>query len=199
MFAICIILKNWVRYPSRNPETHLMFPVHVSGMKHVASRFVPKYLNFLQKERRVEAAKEMLANVADDPTIYSSNVFLLVTRRGFMNMKSKKWAKTTMNSFQRVNKEYYLAVLRSLCEAICRKRADLWADNSWIFHHDNAPSHSSLIVTVFLSKHETKVIAQPPYLPDLVPFYIFLFPKLKYPLRRTRHESIEAIKRNSLK
>ena len=67
-----------------------MFPVHVSGMKHVASRFVPKYLNFLQKERRVEAAKEMLANVADDPTIYSSNVFLLVTRRGFMNMKSKK-------------------------------------------------------------------------------------------------------------
>ena len=104
-----------------------------------------------------------------------------------------------MNSFQRVNKEYYLAVLRSLCEAICRKRTDLWADNSWIFHHDNAPSHSSLIVTVFLSKHETKVIAQPPYLPDLVPFYIFLFPKLKYPLRRTRHESIEAIKRNSLK
>ena len=42
--------------------------VHVLGMKRVATRFVPKDLNFLQKERRVEVAKEMLANVADDPT-----------------------------------------------------------------------------------------------------------------------------------
>ena len=100
---------------------------------------------------------------------------------------------------QTVNKEYYLAVLRRLREAIRRKRPDLWADNSWIFHHDNAPSHSSLIVTEFLAKHEIKVIAQPPYSPDLAPCDFFLFPKLKYPLRGTRHESIEAIKRNSLK
>ena len=62
----------------------------------------------------------------------------------------------------------------------------------------NAPSHSSLIVTEFLTKRETKVIAQPPYLPDLAPCDFFLFPKLKYPLRRTCHESIESLKRNSL-
>ena len=55
-----------------------------------------------------------------------------------------------------VNKEYYLAALRRLREAIRRKRSDLWADNSWIFHHDNAPSHSSLIVTEFLAKTEKK-------------------------------------------
>ena len=100
---------------------------------------------------------------------------------------------------QTVNKEYYLAVLRRLREAITRKWMDLWADNSWIFHHDNAPSHSSLIVTEFLAKHETKVIAQPPYSPYLAPCDFFLFSKLKYPLRGTRHESIEAIKINSLK
>ena len=68
---------------------------------------------------------------------------------------------------------------------------DLWADYSWIFHHDNVLSH--------LAKHKTKVIVQPPYSPDLAPCDFFLFPKLKYPLRRTRHESIEAIKRNLLK
>ena len=34
----------------------------------VAARLVPKNLNFLQIERRVEVAEEMLANVADDPT-----------------------------------------------------------------------------------------------------------------------------------
>ena len=60
-------------------------------------------------------------------------------------------------------------------------------------------------MTEFLAKHEIKVIAQPPYSPDLTPCDFFLFPKLKYPLRGTRHESImnhesiEAIKRNSLK
>ena len=54
-------------------------------------------------------------------------------------------------------------------------------------------------MTKLLAKHETKVIAQPPYSPDLAPCDFFLFPKLKYPLRGTRHESIEAIKINSLK
>ena len=75
---------------------------------------------------------------------------------------------------------------------------NLWAENSSIFHHDNAPSHSSPIVTEFLAKHETKVIAQVLHSPDLAPCVFFLFPKLKYPLRGTRHEFSEAIKRNSL-
>ena len=100
---------------------------------------------------------------------------------------------------QMINKEYYLAVLRRLRAAIRRKRPDSWTDNWWIFHLDNAPSHSSLIVTEFLAKHETKVIAQAPYSPDLAPCDFFLFPKLKYSLRGTLHESIKAIKRNSLK
>ena len=42
--------------------------VHVLGMKHVTARLVPKYRNFLQRECRVKVAKEMLANVSDDPT-----------------------------------------------------------------------------------------------------------------------------------
>ena len=63
---------------------------------------------------------------------------------------------------------------------------------------DNAPSHSRLIVTEFLAKHEAKVIAQSPYSPDLAPCDFFLFPKLKYPFWGTRHESNEAMRRNSL-
>ena len=45
---------------------HIVF--HGLGMKLVAARLVPKDLDFLYKERRVEVAKEMLANVADNPT-----------------------------------------------------------------------------------------------------------------------------------
>ena len=59
--------------------------------------------------------------------------------------------------------------------------------------------NSSLIVTEFLAKHETTVIAHPPHSTDLAPSDFFLFPKLKYPLQETRHELIEATKRNSLK
>ena len=42
--------------------------VHVLGMKRVTARLLLKDPNFLQKERRVGVAKEMLANVGDEPT-----------------------------------------------------------------------------------------------------------------------------------
>ena len=47
---------------------------------------------------------------------------------------------------QTVNKEYYLSVMRRLREAIRLKRPDLWKDNSWFLHHDNAPSHTALVI-----------------------------------------------------
>ena len=42
--------------------------------------------------------------------------------------------------FVAVNKEYYLSVMHRLSEAICLKRPELWANNSWFLHHDNAAS-----------------------------------------------------------
>ena len=44
-----------------------------------------------------------------------------------------------------VNKEYYIEVMRLLREAIRKKRPELWKNNSWLLHHDNAPAHSSLL------------------------------------------------------
>lgn len=100
---------------------------------------------------------------------------------------------------QTVNKDYYLGVMRRLRESIRKKRPDLWKSNSWILHHDNAPSHTALIIRDFLTKHGTTVIAQAPYSPDLAPCDFFLFPKLKLPLRGKRFESIESVKENSLR
>lgn len=98
---------------------------------------------------------------------------------------------------QTVTKEFYLSVLRRLREAIRRKRNDLWVDNSWILHHDNAPSHKAIIVNEFLAKHSVNIIEQPPYSPDLAPCDFFLFSKLKFPLRGMRFESIDDIKTNA--
>ena len=100
---------------------------------------------------------------------------------------------------QTVNKEYYLSVMRRLREAIRKKRPDLWKDNSWLLHHDNAPSHTALILREFFAKNSTHIVPQPPYSPDLAPCDYWLFPKLKRPLRGHRFESIEEIQRESLR
>ena len=172
--------------------------VHVLGVKRVAARLVLKDLNFFQKERQIVVAKEMLANVADDPTFIKRIItgnekwvyeYDVETARQFSKWrtenepKPKKLRQSRLKikvmlivffdyrgvvhhefvpECQTVNQEYYLPVLRRLRKEIRRKRPDLWVDNSWIFHRDNAPSHSSLIPTEFLAKHATKVIDQPP-------------------------------------
>lgn len=100
---------------------------------------------------------------------------------------------------QTVNKQYYLSVMQRLREKIRRKRPDLWKENSWILHHDNAPAHKAIIVNEFLTKNATNIIEQPPYSPDMAPADFFLFPKLKLPLRGTRFQSIEDIKEKSLR
>ena len=99
---------------------------------------------------------------------------------------------------QTVNKEYYLSVMRRLREAIRRKRPELWTNNSWFLHHDNAPSHTALIIRDHLAKNSTHIVPQPPYSPDLAPSDFWLFPKLKRPLRGHRFESIEEIKEKLL-
>jgi hypothetical protein len=57
---------------------------------------------------------------------------------------------------------------------------------NWRLHHDNVPSHTSLLVHEFLAKHHVATLPQPPYSPDLAPVDFFLF--------KGRHfESIPAI------
>ena len=98
-----------------------------------------------------------------------------------------------------VNTEYYFEFMRRLRETIRKKRPELWKNNSWLLHHDNAPAHSSLLVRNFLAKNNTLIMPQPPYSPDLAPCDFFLFPRLKRPMKRRRFATIEEIKTESLK
>lgn len=94
---------------------------------------------------------------------------------------------------QTVNKEYYLNVMRRLRNAIRLKRPELWKDNSWFLHHDNAPSHTALVIRDHFAKNSTHTVPQPPYSPDLAPCDFWLFSKLKRPLRGHRFDTIEEI------
>jgi hypothetical protein len=62
-----------------------------------------------------------------------------------------------------------------------KRRPEGWRNKTWMLHRDNAPAHTSLLVHEFLAKHETIVVPQPPYSPDLVPanFFSFFVPKVE--------------------
>ena len=59
--------------------------------------------------------------------------------------------------------------------------------------HDNAPAHTSAIVTAFLKKEKVTVLPHPPYSPDLAPCDFFLFPKLKAFLAGRKYQSRQAL------
>ena len=61
----------------------------------------------------------------------------------------------------KIYKKYYLGVMRRLRETVRQRGKDLWTNNSWILHHDNAPSDSAIIIREFLTKNETNTIQQP--------------------------------------
>ena len=89
--------------------------------------------------------------------------------------------------------------MRRLREAIQKKHPELWKNNSWLLHHDNAPVHSSLLVRNFLAKNNTAIMPQPPYSPDLAPCDFVLFPILKRPMKGRRFATIQEIKTESLR
>ena len=95
-----------------------------------------------------------------------------------------------------VNKEFYLNILKRLREAVRKKRPEAWTNNTWLLRHDNAPVHASLLICEFLTKHETTVVSQPLYSPDLAPADFFLFPKLKFSLKGRRFQMVEEIEEN---
>jgi histone-lysine N-methyltransferase SETMAR len=70
---------------------------------------------------------------------------------------------------QTVNAKFCVEVLKRLRERVRRARAELWAENAWILHQGNAPSHTALVTREFLAKNKITTMYHPPYSPDLAP------------------------------
>jgi hypothetical protein len=85
-----------------------------------------------------------------------------------------------VSTSQTVNSGFYCEVLRRLLEKVRRRRHELWREQTWLLHHDNAPSHTSVLTQQFLAK---AVIPHPPNFPDLAPCNFFIFPKIKLKLK----------------
>ena len=113
------------------------------------------------------------------------------------------WKGTVHHEFvpsgQMVNKQLYQEVLAHLRDAVRRKRPEMWENQNWMLHHDNAPAYVSLLIRSYLAKHQTSVVPHPPYSPDLAPSDVFLFPKPKTNLKGRRFQTIEEIQENEIR
>ena len=77
---------------------------------------------------------------------------------------------------------YYAEVLRKLRAKLAEKYPGK-LHRGILFHHDNAPVHSSRIVRDVLREFQWELLPHPPYSPDLAPSDFFLFSKLKEHLK----------------
>ena len=86
-----------------------------------------------------------------------------------------------------------LEVLERLREKVRRKRPEIFASNSWIVHHDNAPAHTALSVREFLATKQITLLEHPAYSPDLAASDFFLFLKIKQKLKGKHFDDIDDI------
>ena len=99
---------------------------------------------------------------------------------------------------QTVNQVHYLEVLERLLDKVGRKRPEIFANNSRILHHDNAPAHTALSVREFLATKRITVLEYFAYSPDLAPSCFFLFPKIKEILKGGHFDDIDVIRSNTM-
>jgi transposase len=82
-----------------------------------------------------------------------------------------------------VNSDFYRDVLRRLGENVRSKRPEHFHNHNWLLHHDNAPAHTSLKTTEFVTDNNMVIVSHPPYSPDLAPCDFALIPKLEMKLK----------------
>ena len=93
---------------------------------------------------------------------------------------------------QTVNATAYCEILKSLVDAIRRKRPKL-QQGGWRLLHDNAPVHTAHLVAQFIQRNNIDVLPHPPYSPDLAPCDFWLFPTMKSPLRGRRFGDLQEL------
>lgn len=87
---------------------------------------------------------------------------------------------------------YYSSLLDKLNTELPEKRPRM-ARKKVLFHHDNAPAHTSAVSTAKLLEIRFEIVSHPPYSPDLAPSDYYLFPNMKKWLAGKRFHSNDEV------
>lgn len=88
--------------------------------------------------------------------------------------------------------QYYANLLDEF-EAVLKEKRPHLKKKKVLFHHDNAPAHSSRVVMAKIKQLRYELLPHPPYSPDLAPCDFFLFPNLKKWLGGKRFRSNDEV------
>ena len=89
--------------------------------------------------------------------------------------------------------KYYKDVVLKKLKKYYQKRCPATGFKHVRLLHDNAPAHTSAIVTAFFKKEKVTVLPHPPRIPQTLPHVIFWFPKLKAFLAGRKYQSRQAL------
>ncbi|GFR79498.1 histone-lysine n-methyltransferase setmar-like protein [Elysia marginata] len=92
-----------------------------------------------------------------------------------------------------IKPQYYKKELQDKLRLAIRKKRPGLLESGILFHHDNAPVHTALVVTDILAGHKWELLEHHRYSPDLAPCDFHLFSKMKEHLRGQRLETEEDI------
>ena len=171
---------------------HLILKKHLKVRK-ISARWVPHLLTDEQKRQRVKVAKKLLQmfpkyDVSNKIWANKHSKRLIIAKRS-LSTKKVLYAiffsgegvaiKVPVKKGKSITGKYYKDVVLKKLKKDYQKRRPATGFKHVSLLHDNAPAHTSAIVTAFLKKEKVTVLPHSPYSPDLAPCDFFLFPKLK--------------------
>ena len=133
-------------------------------MNRAEAKIVPKLLNFEEKQCCMDIARKMLTR-PDLPKNFAMTLKLKPNHPNGSVVRSnvRSNVKVLLTIFfdcngvvhqefllqgRTVSMEYYL-------EVMCGLWTELWKNQLWVLHYDNAPAHKSMFVHKFLAKNKT--------------------------------------------
>ncbi|XP_060080781.1 histone-lysine N-methyltransferase SETMAR-like [Ylistrum balloti] len=159
---------------------HFILKKHFKVRK-IPARRVPRLLTDEQKRKRVKAAKKLL------------QMFPKYDKKQFANVVTGVAIEVPVKTGKSITGKYYKDVVLTKLKKYYKKRRPATGFKHIRLVHDNAPTHTTAIVTAFLKKEKVTVLPQPPYSPDLAQCDFFLFPKLKSFLAGRKYTSRQAL------
>ena len=81
---------------------------------------------------------------------------------------------------QTANQQFYLKVLKRLCDSVRKKQPAMWSSGFWFLHLDNAPAQTTLNVLQFLAKKKKQHDGSPSSSLFTQPSAMRLFPVPSY-------------------